>query len=111
MLVEQALLVPVAQVLEPLATAPRTSGCLACFRRRAMILISTSLAFCRLGISSRSSSMSASSTSVSRSSRTASTWTFSWISSMVLAPSACQSSLPLPLGGLHATRTPGVSQR
>ena len=42
----------------------------------------------------------ASMTSVSTSSRTDSTWTFSLMSSTVFAPRACQSSLPLPLGGL-----------
>jgi hypothetical protein len=42
---------------------------------------------------------SASITRVSRSSRTVSRCTFSCTSSMVLAPRACQSSLPLPLGG------------
>jgi len=46
-----------------------------------------------------SSNTCASITSVSTSSRTDSTWTFSLMSSTVFAPRACQSSLPLPLGG------------
>ena len=44
-------------------------------------------------------------TSVSRSSRTRSTWMFSWIRSSVFAPRACHSSLPLPLGGFTDSYT------
>ena len=57
------------------------------------------VAFFGSGFESTASNRSASSTKVSRSSRTASTCTFWWISSMVLAPSECQISLPWPLEG------------
>src|SRR5680860_413767 len=71
------------------------------FRNRRATLISISLAFLfGSGAPSTASSRSASSTRVSRSSRMASTWTFSWISSMVLGPSTCQRSLPVPVDGL-----------
>ncbi len=63
------------------------------------ILISISLTFFGSGLESTASSRSASSTRVSRSSRSVSTWTFWWISSMVLAPRECQISLPWPLDG------------
>ena len=72
----------------------------ACLRSLAISLISISLDLFSGSLASRRpSNTSASKTKVSMSSRMVSKCTFSWTSSIVLAPRACQSRLPLPLGG------------
>ena len=91
---QQPLLVPLLEVLEPLAQRLEARIVQPLAQPRET-LISISLAFLSgSGVPSTASSRSASSTSVSRSSRIASTCTCSWISSIVFGPSACHRSLP-----------------
>ena len=96
---EQALLVALLDLLQPLAQRHELGIAEVLAQAGDELDLDLLGLLAGLGVRKNLFQHSASRTSVSRSSRTDSTWTFSWMSSTVLAPRACQSSLPLPLGG------------
>jgi hypothetical protein len=102
---KQSLLMPVSQIFEPFGQ---------CLVLRIASVLSKATCqldrdfprlFVRVGIAENRFRSSASITMVSRSSHTASTRTFSWISSMDFAPRRCHSRRPVPVDGFNDSYT------